>query len=601
MDFLTNLNLTKNQLQNALMHPLGTPPSGVESQVYYNLNEHLLYVHNGTTWVAVGAPYTLPMASATVLGGIKLGTGLSIDGNGVVSISGTGEANIIESVKVNGTALTVTNEAVDILVATGSTNGTIKVNNVDIAVAGLASGAYAAAYVSPLTLTSLATGFRIAGGTTSKTFTVSNTLTLAGTDSSTLNIGAGGTLASGAFAVAYVHPTGDGNLHVPANSTTNTGKVLTASGTAGVYTWESLPADSDTATAVDNILEGSNTGTAITYQPYANKTAAGGASSDGKLYLGTDAPDGTTRLNYDGYFYATKLYSGGTEVSVSGHNHTGTYEPAVTVGSANQIWGINNAGNAKEWKSFSTPGTTGTAPNWVLSTANQINLHIPMASTGSVTAGLLSNTDYGKIHTQNTDTGTTGSSFAIDSDGTTNGVLLKTSSGELQLRNLTDAAYADLRVKNLYVEGTQTTINSNEVNIGDSQILLNADITTNASNSDGGIAVKRLMVDNTTPKNAILEYNNSTNKWQTTFGDVSGTLVTLPLTNKYTTTVGNATDTAFVITHNLNTRDAIVSIRETASEYNLVITDVEFTTVNTITVRFAVAPTTDQYTIAVVG
>ena len=36
----------------------------------------------------------------------------------------------------------------------------------------------------------------------------------------------------------YTHPSGDGNLHVPANSTTNSGKVLTASGVAGTYTWE---------------------------------------------------------------------------------------------------------------------------------------------------------------------------------------------------------------------------------------------------------------------------------------------------------------------------------------------------------------------------
>lgn len=36
----------------------------------------------------------------------------------------------------------------------------------------------------------------------------------------------------------YTHPTTDGSLHVPANSTTNGGKVLTASATAGVYTWE---------------------------------------------------------------------------------------------------------------------------------------------------------------------------------------------------------------------------------------------------------------------------------------------------------------------------------------------------------------------------
>ena len=35
----------------------------------------------------------------------------------------------------------------------------------------------------------------------------------------------------------YVHPTGDGNLHVPATSTTNVGKVLTAGSTAGSLIW----------------------------------------------------------------------------------------------------------------------------------------------------------------------------------------------------------------------------------------------------------------------------------------------------------------------------------------------------------------------------
>ena len=43
----------------------------------------------------------------------------------------------------------------------------------------------------------------------------------------------------------YSHPVGDGNLHVPANGTTNSGKVLMASATAGVYTWEVLPTSSN--------------------------------------------------------------------------------------------------------------------------------------------------------------------------------------------------------------------------------------------------------------------------------------------------------------------------------------------------------------------
>jgi hypothetical protein len=48
------------------------------------------------------------------------------------------------------------------------------------------SGAIAPTSVNGLTLSALSTGFSIAGGTTSKTLTVSNTLTLAGTDGTTV-------------------------------------------------------------------------------------------------------------------------------------------------------------------------------------------------------------------------------------------------------------------------------------------------------------------------------------------------------------------------------------------------------------------------------
>ena len=50
-----------------------------------------------------------------------------------------------------------------------------------------------------LTNLALTTGFSIAGGTDSKTLTVNNSITLAGTDLSILNIGGGGTLATSAY------------------------------------------------------------------------------------------------------------------------------------------------------------------------------------------------------------------------------------------------------------------------------------------------------------------------------------------------------------------------------------------------------------------
>lgn len=55
-----------------------------------------------------------------------------------------GEPNVLEGVKVNGTALSIAEKMVDILIATGATNGTLAVNGTDVAVKGLAALAYKA-------------------------------------------------------------------------------------------------------------------------------------------------------------------------------------------------------------------------------------------------------------------------------------------------------------------------------------------------------------------------------------------------------------------------------------------------------------------------
>lgn len=55
-----------------------------------------------------------------------------------------GEANVLEGVKVNGTALAIAEKMVDILIAAGSENGTISVNGADVAVTGLQALAYKA-------------------------------------------------------------------------------------------------------------------------------------------------------------------------------------------------------------------------------------------------------------------------------------------------------------------------------------------------------------------------------------------------------------------------------------------------------------------------
>ena len=56
--YLSNIDLNKNQLQNAAMHPLATAPSTpVEGQVYFDttVGDKEMYFWNGSSWVAMGS------------------------------------------------------------------------------------------------------------------------------------------------------------------------------------------------------------------------------------------------------------------------------------------------------------------------------------------------------------------------------------------------------------------------------------------------------------------------------------------------------------------------------------------------------------------
>lgn len=55
-----------------------------------------------------------------------------------------GEANVLEGVQINGTALAIAEKMVNILIATGTANGTLSVNGADVAIAGLQALAYKA-------------------------------------------------------------------------------------------------------------------------------------------------------------------------------------------------------------------------------------------------------------------------------------------------------------------------------------------------------------------------------------------------------------------------------------------------------------------------
>lgn len=96
----------------------------------------------------------------------------------------------------------------------------------------------------------------------------------------------------------YTHPNTDGNLHVPATGTTNSGKVLTAGGTAGSLSWVTPAAGVTNHTLLSNI--GTNTHAQIDTALTRLANTSGSNTGDQDL---------------SGY-------------SLTSHAHSGTYQPA---------------------------------------------------------------------------------------------------------------------------------------------------------------------------------------------------------------------------------------------------------------------------------
>jgi hypothetical protein len=149
INYLSDINLNKNTLENAVVHPSPTAPSTpIEGQIYYNntAGDKKLYIYNGTSFNAVDGT---SVATATTLGSLKVYTGtgatantitstasrtygvqLDGDSKGVINVpwtdtvyTHTTNANLSGDVTSNGNVTTLTNAPVIAKVLTGYTSG----------------------------------------------------------------------------------------------------------------------------------------------------------------------------------------------------------------------------------------------------------------------------------------------------------------------------------------------------------------------------------------------------------------------------------------------------------------------------------------------
>jgi hypothetical protein len=83
--------------------------------------------------------------------------------------------------------------------------------------------------------------------------------------------------------------------------------------------------------------------------------------------------------------------------------------------------------------------------------------------------------------------------------------------------------------------------------------------------------------------------------------DAAGAKTNLGFMTRYAANVGNNSDVAIAVTHSLGTKDAIVQVYDNTTPFAQVWPDVEYTSTSVVTLQFAVAPTTNQYRVVVIG
>lgn len=75
MNFLTNLNLNRNELQNAVIQPMAVAPSSPKAgQIYYNSGDKFIYRFDGDNWSPIGVVYVQDSTAGAVITGLD-GTG----------------------------------------------------------------------------------------------------------------------------------------------------------------------------------------------------------------------------------------------------------------------------------------------------------------------------------------------------------------------------------------------------------------------------------------------------------------------------------------------------------------------------------------------
>jgi hypothetical protein len=544
--FLTSIDLAKNELQNAVVQNLAADPSSpVLGQVYFNTVANEMRIYNGTLFEAIGLNgVTADAAEINILDGATLTTTELNYVDGVTSAIQTQIDTKSPSANPTFTGTVTLDTGVN-LVFEGATANAFELT--------LTSGDPTADRTVTLPdLTTTLVGRDTTDTLTNKTITSPSVSGLYLSDSSIVFEGSSDDTYETTLTVT--NPTVDRTLTLPdatdtlvgrATTDTLTNKTLTSPTVSGLYLSD-----------LSIVVEGSTADDFETTLSFVDPTA------DRTIYV-PDANGTLARVENKLHDFALATAS----VDLNNQKITNLTDPTNPQDAANKRY-VDAAVVGIDWK-----------PSVRLATTAAITLATGLENGDTLDGVTLATGDRVLVKNQ--------------TDATENGIYVVAASGAPARSSDADTAAEITASFAVFVEeGTVNTdsgwtlTNNGAVTVGTTelsftqftglgQITAGAGLTKTANTLDviGGDGIT-VNADSVVIDRAVV-------------------------VTKYATSIGDGTATSYTVTHNLATKDVIVSIYDNASPYAEVMADVEHTTTNTITVLFSVAPTTDKYRVVV--